>query len=122
MFRLAQKLPENGDQSLRRFLGIKMGRWNAASSGSQATIELLPAHPQTALPALLDGFVGPISQLESAEQQVYVTWSQVQGFLRMAEEALRAKNAAHFVSSEIYSLQFATRSNALFCFLMPSCL
>eukprot|EP00884_Botryococcus_braunii_P010669 jgi/Botrbrau1/19603/Bobra.0035s0081.1 len=71
-----------------------MGRWNSASPGTQRIIELLPSQPQ--LPVLLDGFIGPINQRESAEQQVYVLWSQVQCFLRMTEEALRAKNAAHY--------------------------
>lgn len=73
---------------------IGMARGCCHPSRGHASIELLP---QPSLPVLLDGFAGPISDSDSGDRQMYVTWSQVQCFLRMAEEALRAKNLAHDV-------------------------
>lgn len=85
---------QHGSLNTRSKRNLEMVRGCCQSSGRHASIELLP---QPSLPVLLDGFAGPISDGDSGERQVYVTWSQVQCFLRMAEEALRAKNLAHDV-------------------------
>jgi hypothetical protein len=64
-----------------------------------AAIEMSLPVKRLSLPSLLDGFVTPRASRSDADQpELYVTWTQVQAFLRMAEEALRAKNLAHEVT------------------------